>query len=552
MNNIIDLQEISRNCWRAKYQGNYGTYTIKMTLDRNGKAFNYSCSCPSDYYPCKHIAMIQEAIIERIAKNQRLSEDTGGKTQTTKELLNEISAQELRDFVERQARYNHYLDNAIRLEFAHKLTGKLSGKSDENGENPNPYFAILRESLEEASLDIELNYGEDGDYYDYDALFDLETVDQWLEKARDYVKDENYTEAILICKACIEEFARWSKYTDSEIVEYIDSYSYENIPFEIMGQIAASPDTDAKQLYDYCLSEMNKDVYSESAFNRFNDLLMTLAVRVNSSEFIALQNNLLKKIPDKSSIEAEKILRREIFFYNNTQQSEKANALIEQNIQIENFRYKVAETRFAEQKYAEARKLIDDFLPGQNHAQRWDELLLQVAQKENDIPTIRSTAFSFISRSHNQKYFSIYKATFTPDEWQSAFEDLLLHYDKNSGNYGATKKRYFSGAIADALLAEGATDRLMQYIETNLTAERIEKYHPALAASYPEKTLELFRKVIDEYATNTGRSNYEYVLKMLKLMKKIDKGDRTVSEMVSRYRIEYKNRRLMLEILRNL
>jgi hypothetical protein len=35
-------------------------------------------------------------------------------------------------------------------------------------------------------------------------------------------------------------------------------------------------------------------------------------------------------------------------------------------------------------------------------------------------------------------------------------------------------------------------------------------------------------------------------------MKKIENGDKTVSEMVARYRIEYKNRRLMLEILRDL
>ncbi|MDR1338679.1 MAG: SWIM zinc finger family protein [Prevotellaceae bacterium] len=548
MNNIIDLQEISQNCWRAKYQGNYGVYTIKMTLDRDGKASGYSCSCPSDYYPCKHISIVQNAITERMVKHSPADK---GKTQTTKELLNEVSLQELRDFVVRQAGYNPDLDNAIRLEFAHKLSGKLIEESDKNGKNP--YSAILREGLEEASLDIELNCG--NDYYEYDeGSLDLDTMDQWLKKARDYVEAKNYAEAILICKACIEEFAKWLKNTDLEIVEYTDFYHYENAPFEIMERIAESPDTDAKQLYDYCLSEMNKDKYSKTAFDGFNDLLTILAARIRAGEFITLQNNLLEKISDKSSREAEKILQREIRFYNNTQQPEKANTLLEQNIQIENFRYKVAGMRFAEQKYAEAKKLINDCSPKQYRDRRWDELLLQIAQKENDIPTIRTTAFSFISHSHNQKYFDIYKSAFTSGEWRDALENLLLHYEKNSRDhdFGTSGTSRFSNAAADVLVAEGAADRLIRYIEENLSAERLEKYHSTFAASYPEKTLELFRKVVDGHAKHTGRNDYEYLLRLLKLMQTIEKGDKTVSEMVSRYRIEYKNRRLMLEILGNL
>ena len=67
---IIDLHEIFPNTWKASYSGNYGTYTIKIKTDGK-KTTDFSCSCPSDYYPCKHIAMIEEAIRERIAKNSK-------------------------------------------------------------------------------------------------------------------------------------------------------------------------------------------------------------------------------------------------------------------------------------------------------------------------------------------------------------------------------------------------------------------------------------------------------------------------------------------------
>jgi transcription initiation factor TFIIIB Brf1 subunit/transcription initiation factor TFIIB len=67
---------------------------------------------------------------------------------------------------------------------------------------------------------------------------------------------------------------------------------------------------------------------------------------------------------------------------------------------------------------------------------------------------------------------------------------------------------------------------------------------------YPEKTLELFKKAINEYAEkNIGRSYYEYIAKLLKQMLKIKNGNQTVAEIVSNYRIKYKNRRVMIEIL---
>jgi hypothetical protein len=488
----------------------------------------------------------------RIAEHKSMLADAKNKSYTTQELLNEVSLQELRDFVIRQARYNSDLGNAIKLEFAHKLTGKLIEKSNENGENINPYSAIIRDELEESMLDFESNY--DNYYYDRDGNVDLDNVDKWLEKARNYVEEKRYDEAILICKACIEELSAWIHTIDPEIVEYTNFDYYEALPFEIMEQIAANPDSDAQQMCDYCLSEMNREEYSENVFDKFNDLLTIVAARVNSSEFITLQKKLLKKVSDKSSHEAEKILQREIDFYNNTQQPEKANVILEDNVQIENFCYKVAETRFAEQKYAEAKKLINNFLPNNHYDLRWNELLLQIAQKENDIPTIRKVAFSFISHSHNQKYFDIYKSAFTPNEWRKALDNLLQYYEKNcrDQNFGTYNKSSFSSAAADVMVVEGDAERLIQYIEKNLSAEQLEKYHSALVASYPEKTLELFRKVVDEYAKRTGRNNYEYVIKLLRLMQKIENGDKTVSEMVARYRIEYKTRRLMMEILGNL
>jgi GTP1/Obg family GTP-binding protein len=134
-------------------------------------------------------------------------------------------------------------------------------------------------------------------------------------------------------------------------------------------------------------------------------------------------------------------------------------------------------------------------------------------------------------------------------------ESLLQYYkeDKYAYNFQShSKQHYFSSTVADVLIAEGATERLMQYIEKYLSAENVEKYYSFFVDLYPEKTLELFQKAVDDSAKNLGRSNYEYIARLLKKMREIKNEDVIVREMLSRYRIEYKKCTAMMEILKNL
>ncbi|MDR1022729.1 MAG: SWIM zinc finger family protein [Prevotellaceae bacterium] len=539
-NDIIDLQETSQNHWRAKYQGNYGVYTIKVAFDKNGHTSNFSCSCPSDYYPCKHIPMVKEAIAKRIAESERPSANAKGKKLTVEELLAEVSLEELRSFVVRQAKHNADVSNAINLAFAHK---QPSGGA-------NPYSAIIRDMLEQVHFDVE-------DYYDEEEYFDLDGLDQWLEKAQEYVEQGNPREAVLICKACIEEFAEWLQGEDEESENYLDS-DYQVTPFEIIEKAAAeSPDVDAKELYGYCVQEVGKSKYAETEmFDGFNNLLSTLAMQANPDEFIALQDSLLKKIANKGSYEAEKILQRKIDFYSKNRQPEKAAEVLEKNLQVENFRYKVAEKRFAELNFTEAKRLVTEYLSGKKSSehydtQRWQELLLKIAQKEGDIPSIQAIAFLFIDKNFDKKYFDIYKSTFPPDEWSDALERLIEHYKASRSSYSIyAQPSGFNSNVAEVLAAEVAAERLMQYVEQYPSATIVEEYHKAFAAQYPEKTLDIFRKAVDCYAEkNLGREHYEYIVRLLKQMRRIKNGDKTVAEMISRYRVEYKNRRAMMEIL---
>jgi len=517
---IVELRKIAENQWKAKYQGNYGVYTIKITT--NGKkTVKYSCSCPSDYSPCKHISMIEEAIAKKIAADEK----SGGPR--LEDFIGNVSVERLREFIIDQAKYNTELNNAVLIEFS---TSTGNAKC-------NKYSRLIQATLASVPHD-------EDDYYCAECL-NIDVLDQWIDKARNCVRLKQYDEAVLICKAVIEEYSQWL-YNVGENISMNFSLEYESVPFDIINDTIEH--IKKKELFNYCLAEMKKKKYIKTDFyHGFQELLENLAVTVDPDAFIVLQDKLLAGVKDKGSHEAENILRRKINFYLRLGQKKKAWELIKENIQIESFRIKVVKRKIKKQNFSAAKKLINDFInikgkdPEEYFNDIWYELLLEIAQKEKDIPVVQKLSYKFIEKYFDDEYYQIYKATFSPVEWTDEREKLFLHY---------SDKKYFNNSAADFLVAENEIERLLNYVEKHLSMNDLESYYKVFASDYPEKTLEMFKKVLVLYAdNNTGRSYYEHILLLLKKMSRIKGGKKVVSDLVADFRKSYKNRRAMMEVL---
>jgi hypothetical protein len=97
---------------------------------------------------------------------------------------------------------------------------------------------------------------------------------------------------------------------------------------------------------------------------------------------------------------------------------------------------------------------------------------------------------------------------------------------------------------------ENDTERLLGYVEKHLSIDTLESYYKAFVPAYPEKTLELFKKALVSYAENNiGRSHYERIYSLMKKMSKINGGKKSASDLAADFRIRYKNRRAMLDVL---
>jgi hypothetical protein len=527
MRDILNLQQTGKNKWKATYEGNYGIYTIKITTDNSGKkASNFSCSCPSSYYPCKHISMIEDAIAEQLAFNEKRKKCDSAPQ--LKDIFKNVPIEKLQEFIITQANYNPELLNAVLLEFV----------SYTEDTKENKYSKFIRNALE--------SINHDDDYFDSEEDVDIDALDQWLEKAWSCIDTGQYDVSILICKAIIEEYSQWLHNMDEDISPQYN-YEYETIPFDIIEKAIEHNDGDKKELFDYCLSEMDKEKYANTSFcHSFHKLLGILAITVDPNAFIALQDRLLDNIENKNSNAAKIILERKIDFYTCLEQEDKAWALIEENIQIESFCVKVVENRIEKEDFEAAKNLISDFFKNQNktidrHAhQTWHKLLLDIAQKEKDLPAIRKLAYEYIENGFAEKYYKIYKTAFSTAEWARELENLLLRYNKN----------HFSSSVANLLAAENDTKRLLEYIEKYLSIEELENYYKFFASDYPEKTIEIFKKVLIRYAEiNTGRYHYVRILGLLRKMSHVEGGEKAALELIAKFKVQYKSRRAMTEEL---
>lgn len=539
---IIELHQTDENKWKAKYQGNYGIYTIKITSDGK-KATNFSCTCPSDYYPCKHISIIEDAIARELAFYERQEKRFCGLR--LEDCLKNAPAEKLRDFILAQAKINSNLFNNAWLEFAEYGDSKKQNK----------YSAIIQRILAEAE------HAEKDSYYDdeYEEEFtEIEALDKWLKKIWDYIDAKNYSEALLVCKAIIEEYCQWqSDFGINSSMNY--SPDYETISFDIIEEVINH--INKKELLEYCLAEMKKKKYfGTQSYECFNRLLECLTAASEPEIFIALQDELLDMVTDKSSREAKIILERKIDFFKRLGQEDNVWAVKEENLQIESFREEVLKKKIEKRDFATAKKLIYDAIEKQkkdaddksgsripaNQLQytNWKELLLDIAMKENDKKAMQELAYDFIQKGFEEKSYRIYKSAFNSAEWNIEKEKLFLHYSKG---------KFFNRSAADFLEAENDIEKLLKYIEKHLSMDELENYYKVFASSYPEKTLELFKNVLVTFAeNNTGRSCYERIISLLRKMSRIKGGRNAALNLAVDFKTRYKNRRLMIEMLESI
>ncbi len=100
---------------------------------------------------------------------------------------------------------------------------------------------------------------------------------------------------------------------------------------------------------------------------------------------------------------------------------------------------------------------------------------------------------------------------------------------------------------------EGLYDRLIELVVNSHGLYMVMEYEEILKDIYPKELLNKYENTIKAMATNTsGRAHYREIVSILRRMKKYPKGKEKVSEIVSDWRLRYRNRPAMMDELSKL
>ena len=132
------------------------------------------------------------------------------------------------------------------------------------------------------------------------------------------------------------------------------------------------------------------------------------------------------------------------------------------------------------------------------------------------------------------------KNQYTADEWIEKREEVF----KNLSEKAIISRLYEE---------EKLYDRLLTNVLNSQGIYELQKYENVLEKQYPEQILNKYQEEINIMALNAnGRRYYSYLVSLLRRIKKINGGSEIVEQIVSDWKVKYKNRPAMMEELSEL
>lgn len=534
---VKSVEEIHPTKYEAIVEGTED-YIVHLQI-QNENITEYSCTCPYDLGPvCKHVVAVifyfqQEELNLQVQPNNKKSPRKIRKKKSVLEQVNEllqnISHDELKDFIRKSAEHNPPFRNIFLSSFAHR----------NESESKKLYESQIKSILRTAK-------GRHG-FIDYStARFVNAGVNPLLESAQKQFEIKNYRSTIFICCAVMEQLTDALQYSDDSNGDIAGPIDY---CYELLHNLASENLSEEirKELFDYCIGAYNKNIFSGWDWHLG---MLTIASRVfkNEAEAEKLISLLDEQKPSEYQEEAANEIKLQII--RKTGGEIDAEKFLYDNLSNTSFRKQAIEKNISEQNFQKAKVLAEEGIVQDEEDKPglvadWQDFLLKIALLQNDREKIIHYAYLLFVYGNRQKkgYFTLLKENVKEEDWKNFIEkvigDLLEMKD-----YGTFDQ------IANIYISEHWWDRLLALIrQSKSSLNTIASYEKYLSALFPNEIAELYKNgVIEILRTKMGRDHYQEACKYMRRMLKLGAKDE-VTQMVAQFRVQYAPRKALMEEL---
>lgn len=565
---VSELEETSPGEWEATVDGTE-SYNIEISMN-GAEVESWNCDCPYDGEICKHVVATlfairdnqekvrSSAFSERTAispKNTLTPLDVSSDKSVEYVLSDNVELQQLLKFVQPKQLLDFICDYASKnQEFKTSLFEQVVVKNLKLSEPPADYRTKIQKAFNTTCQNSGSGrYSRYNDFvYDWVAIFNK--VDSFLDKADLLLKSGNLDGVIAIALQLLRSIGE--SYDEDLLYEDdVDVSDYCDRAGDLIMEIAQYPKVSEKQMNDIVqeLRQIAKlSTYRDYDIFDVDELMMQINILAQPAEkALTLIDNLLEE--RKDSYDLYKLVFRKVELLSELNELKKADDTIRQYLYLPEIRRHEIEKLISDGRYDGAIKLSDEGIEIAQKEQyigtvnEWLRVKLSIYEKVGNVPeVINACRQLFISGRDRLEYYHKLKTLVPGKQWK-VFLDTMMRETRFGESFS-----FGGNAQADIYVEEKEDERLFQLLSSveydQLGA--LMKYAHHLKSGYSEQLITMYVSHLKDYAEhNLGRSHYEYIDSALLCMQKLNGGKEAVKSLVGEFRIAYKRRPAMMEVL---
>ncbi len=534
---VQHLKETEKNFWIAEVWVDQ-RYEVEIKTTPSRVVAN-SCECTryKKEGMCEHIVavllQVRREINNRKAQNVSAEHPPAPPPKLTIALiLEEIKHEELVKFLKLYAKQNRNFAIALKTRFAPDVV---------TANNKEKYLDLLENAIQ-TSRKADRSFNQRGSQK---VLKILEELQLQIEET---LLEGYLSESVAMAQSIIERITpllRKFQHDQDKIQHQV------KLAFDVLRSVIETPAPPAlrEMIWEYCTQESRKLVYRNNHIDHyfFKILLQLTEEAARAEQLLDLLDEQIRRYQYENRETATLLLLR-IHLLEKTGDKEDVRHFIQQYIGNPEVLLFAVQQAVSQQQLERAKHLAYAGLEKRSNKKimaALEEVLLQIAQTEEDTNTIIQFAENRLLATLDFQYYQIIKAAYTAD-WSVYFEDLLGTI--NDLPFSLEKRLL----IATIYSEENMLEQLIEYLKNSQSLDLLKDFTPLLLTRYKAAVYDLYQTFFSDYLHNhIGGKTSEKISQLLQSLYELGASD-IADQLKARLRSDFPERHTLMEKLETL
>ena len=543
---VDELEETAPGSWIAFVRGAQD-FDVQIRLDGTA-VIRCACDCGADTMPCEHAVAVLLTLRDRLggkpAKPARKTK-TGvekkparKKKETFDDILNRVPPEELKAFLKEAF--------GRQRDFRNMFMARFSEPDDTVGKEG--YTKLVKNILRSGVS----RWG----YIDGRGLRKIvKPMNELLRQAQIQLDKKQYLGPVQLGQVLLEEISERFA-TDMDNSGYLQDFIRQGLQFfEATFASDFASQTLKNDLWDYLLAQCPNPKYLDYGGD-FHQTMMELLVEYAApgaaeTRLHGILDECLRKATAPGTAEYLREFRRnywlgwKIDLYRRHNRTAEANALVDANLHIPEFRRIKIEAAIEAERWEEAEALLQEALAHPQHPNitlRWKQLQLRIAQLRGDRARIRALGLELFRTDHFRlEHFKIVKASYPPAEWPAAARAIIDDLAKHN---------HIADFLLPVLEEEQDWPGMLARIRKEGRFDLLLRYEAVMLEYFPHEAENLYVAWLRQTASQaSNRDDYKQVAALLQNLVKYPTGAEQAAALLRDLQTRYGRRPAMLEEL---